>query len=92
MGFPLSATAQSGDVHRFNIHSLILTVAMRIFSLFLVLFVSTSAMVLPGCGSGGPNTVVAPAAPEPEMTEEEKKAFEAQKMKENQEFMKQSNN
>ena len=49
-------------------------------------------MVLPGCGSGGPNTVVAPAAPEPEMTEEEKKAFEAQKMKENQEFLKQSNN
>ena len=65
---------------------------MKNLSLMFAILAGFSFVGLPGCGGGGgENSVVQPAAPDVEMTPEEKAAFEAEKMKAYQEFNKNGN-
>ena len=65
---------------------------MKNLSLAFAILAGFSSFGLTGCGGGGgENTVVQPAAPDVEMTPEEKAAFDAEKMKAYQEFQKSSN-
>lgn len=65
---------------------------MKDFSLRLALLAGLLMTGTLGCGDGGGNKVIEPTASQAEMTEAEKKAFDAEKMKAYQEYMKTSGN
>jgi len=64
---------------------------MKDFSLRLAFLAGLFMTGIPGCGDSG-NKVIESTAPQVEMTAAEQKAFDAEKMKAYQEYMKKSGN